>query len=70
MVMYPDSPRVLFNKGDTEGAARSLRTFRGPSYDIEPELTQYGVDKKKQDEEAVSILCGLVAFTKKLSLEW
>ena len=60
--MFPDSPRVLFNKGDSEGAERALRLFRGPSYDIEPELAQYGIDKKKRDADAVSIcVCDICA---------
>ena len=56
LIFYPESPRVLFNNGDSEAAAASLRVFRGPSYDIEPELAQYGIDKQKQDEEAAGQL--------------
>lgn len=51
MIIYPDSPRFLYNKGKEQAAGDALRRLRGPTYSVELELDEYYADRKKEEQE-------------------
>lgn len=69
MFFFPESPRFLYNKGKEAEAADAMRRLRGPTFDVEAELEQYYVDKKKEEANGtMSILAGVRAlFTSRFS---
>lgn len=63
MIMYPDSPRFLYNKGKEAQASAALKKLRGPTYSVEPELDEYYADKKKEEQEgALSMIQSVKAL--------
>jgi hypothetical protein len=50
MIIFPDSPRFLYNKGKEAQASAALKRLRGPDYSVEPELDEYYADKKKEEQ--------------------
>lgn len=50
MIVFPDSPRFLYNKGKEAQASAALKRLRGPDYSVEPELDEYYADKKKEEQ--------------------
>jgi hypothetical protein len=63
MIIFPDSPRFLYNKGKEAQASAALKRLRGPDYSVEPELDEYYADKKKEEQEgALSMMQAIKAL--------
>lgn len=61
MVFMPESPLFYINRNQEEEARKAMRYFRGPDYDIEPELDAF----KEQVEKSKVQRVELSSFTKK-----
>lgn len=61
MIFMPESPLFHLTRGNEDQARKSMRYFRGPDYDIEPEICEF----KEQVEKSKLQRVKLSSFTKR-----